>query len=532
MILFRKILIICVLFFSLAGIAFSKPLIKHFGLNSSISFFYHSYDFNSIPDVPRPDIPLTINKNKAGFGFGGYVNFNILDNLYFSSSFGYTNFQLDFLDFENITIIRQGQPVNAIIQHNLSTSINNLILSAGFGYNLLNFVNLDVGLGFYYPFSTNFSQAQAIISPNDVDIVYPVGNYSGKINDVNTLLYVPEAKLSLDENIIKFGKISLSPEVSFKISANSILKSSNWKFSSFSAGINLTFVSKSTPTFKYDTTISRDTVLSLVSQLNEERLILRNRTISYDTAYDGDNITYFTNIKETYERFILKPLPLLNGELKTVFVSDDGTESISTEIEYYKNIYNIHYYEKKGKKDHLKKITETIFSIHIPSIRFYPSVFSEAGLKEWQINISKNQQPVKSFKGFESISDYLDWYPIEMGKLPDFINVTYEYEFIIKDNEEQELTASRGEILLKTKKGEITSLITIFILDAEKVLEKSFRKLLADIRKNKKLILYYPVPMGIEDIIKPDNIQEMNKEIKEITERKKRTNNTVIIAIY
>lgn len=319
------------LFFISATSLSSQQLIKNFGLRTDFSFFNYTYDFNSLPDVPRPKIPLTISNNKPAFGIGGILSLNITDNFFITSSIMYSKSELDFQDFEKVIVIIQGEPIEADIRHNLETDINNLELSLGFGNRFFDAINLSLGLGFNIPISTLYKQSQKIVSPENLDFIYPIGNHEGKISSINQLLFLPKATLSLDENVLSIGKIGFSPEISFKFAINSILSSDIWKFSSLSAGINLVFINKSEQNIRIDSMLTRDTLTNFNSQIVNETIILKVTTTNYDTLISDNNIVYVVNIKETYERSIPKPLPILNGELRTVFVSDDGTESIAKE---------------------------------------------------------------------------------------------------------------------------------------------------------------------------------------------------------
>lgn len=514
-----KILIIIIVANFITGLSlYSQQFLKNFGIKSELSFLSYSYDFNSLPNIPRPNIPLTISNNDPVIGFGGMITFNISDNILFSSSLLFNKSGLDFQDFENVTVIIRGEPVEAIIRHNLETEINNLELSLGLIYNFLETFNFTIGVGLNFPISSTFKQNQTIISPDNLEFIYPIGNHEGKINNLNKIIFLPKAAVSLEENILSIGKIGISPEISYKFNINSLLSISSWKFSSFSAGINLVYINKKNLFFSSDTIFTRDTLLNHNSQIKIEAIILKETSANYDTLFSDNSITYITKIKETYERIIPKPIPILSGELRTVFVSDNGTESVSKEIEYVKNIYYIHYFEKKGKREKLTSRIDTISSLKIPFIRFYPSAFSEVGLKEWQIKISRDNKLFKTFIGYDSMTDVLDWHPFEKNFITEFNNITFNYEFIVKDYEDQEITASTGEInFIKSQNGEKINHNSLILIEPSKIVDKNFQKLLANLKKQKKVVLYHPFASGMEEIIKPDFIIEPNAEILEVT---------------
>lgn len=518
------------LFFISATSLSSQQLIKNFGLRTDFSFFNYTYDFNSLPDVPRPKIPLTISNNKPAFGIGGILSLNITDNFFITSSIMYSKSELDFQDFEKVIVIIQGEPIEADIRHNLETDINNLELSLGFGNRFFDAINLSLGLGFNIPISTLYKQSQKIVSPENLDFIYPIGNHEGKISSINQLLFLPKATLSLDENVLSIGKIGFSPEISFKFAINSILSSDIWKFSSLSAGINLVFINKSEQNIRIDSMLTRDTLTNFNSQIVNETIILKVTTTNYDTLISDNNIVYVVNIKETYERSIPKPLPILNGELRTVFVSDDGTESIAKEIEYIKNIYHIHFYEKRGNKEKLSSKIDTVSSLNIPFIRFYPSAFSEAGLKEWQIKISKDNKIFKKYIGYDVISGLIDWYPFENEDITEFNNISFQYEFILKDYDDQEITASTGEInFRKSIKGEKINNFTLIAAEPSKINDNVFLKLFSNLKKQRKVVLYRPFSNGIEEKIKPDAIMDASDEILRVISQLNKNNSLVII---
>ncbi|MCX7735233.1 MAG: hypothetical protein N2319_00850 [Candidatus Kapabacteria bacterium] len=527
-----KIFLFFLLILAPAVSLYSQQFIRNFGIKSEISFLNYNYNFKSIPNIPRPEIPLTISNNKPVLGFGGLISFNLTDDFFLSSSLLYSKSELDFQDLENVTVIVQGEPIDAIIRHNLETDINNLEISLSAGYRFFKAINLSFGIGLNFPISTYINQNQTIISPENLNFVFPIGNHEGKINNLSSLVFVPKATFSLDENKLSIGKIGISPEISFKFSLNSYLTSADWKFSAITAGVNLLFINKTEQSIRYDTTLTRDTITNFSTQITTETLQLRARNIIYDTLLSDNSIAYITNIKETYERQIPKPLPILNGELKTVFVSDDGTESVEQEIEYIKNIYQIHYFEKRGKQERLTKKLDTISSLNIPFIRFYPSAFSEAGLQEWQIKISSDNQIIKTFLGYDATPKLVNWYPYENNKNIEFNDIKFKYEFIIKDYEEQEITVSTGEInFKKSLKGEKINKIILIAIEPTKINDNNFKKLFSNLRKQKKVVLYYPFLTGVEDLIKPDFITEKNEEMIQVISRINNRNNLIIIGI-
>jgi hypothetical protein len=438
--------------------------------------------------------------------------------------------ELDFQDFEYVVVIIQGEPVEAVIRHNLETDINNIELSLGFGHSFFDAINLSLGIGFNIPISTFYKQSQKIVSSENLDFIYPIGNHEGKISSLNQLLISPKATLSLDENVLSIGKIGFSPEISFKFAANSILSSDKWKFSTLSAGINIFYINKTEKNIRIDTILARDTLTNLKSQIVNETIILKVTTTNYDTLISDNNIVYVVNIKETYERSIPKPLPILNGELRTVFVSNDGTESVSKEIEYIKNIYHIHFYEKRGNKEKLSSKIDTVSSLNIPFIRFYPSAFSEVGLKEWQIKISRDNKLFKTYIGYDTISDLIDWYPFENEDITEFNNITFQYEFIIKDYDDQEITASTGEINFKKSiKGEKINNFNLIAAEPSKINDTDFLKLFSNLKKQKKVVLYRPYSNGIEEKINPDAIMDTSDEMLRVISQLNKDNTLIII---
>lgn len=521
------IIFIC---FKPANSLYPQEFIKSLGLSGDISFFNYTYDFNSLPGVPRPQIPLTISKNKPLLGIGGIFSLIIKDNFFLSSSLMYSKSELFFEDLENVVVIIQGNPVEAIIQHKLETDINNIEFSVGLGYNFFEAINLTIGLGLNIPIKTYLEQSQKIISPDNLDFIYPIGNYYGEINNINRLIFLPKAAISLDDNVLSIGKIGFSPVFSFKLAANSILSSNIWKFSSFSAGLNVVYLNKTEQIFRRDTIFTRDTLTNFNTKIINETTLLKSATTNYDTLISNNNIVYIVYIKETYERSIPKPLPILNGELRTVFVSDDGKESVYKEIEYIKNIYHIHYFVKKGKNEKLAKKIDTLSSLYIPFIRFYPSAFSEAGLKEWQIKILKDNKVYKTYIGYDTISDLIDWYPFENKDIKEFNHIKFQYEFVIKDYDDQQIIASTGEInFIKNKKGEKINNYYLIAVETSKINDINFRKIFSSLKKQKKVVLYLPFTNEIEEKIKPDAILEANNEILNLISKINKDKTLIII---
>ncbi len=441
----------------------SSPLftqLSKLGLSGGTGYKFVSYSFNKLPDVARPDIPLTYQKGSLPYELNIFAEYNIYKDLFAGVQGGYIVSSFNFIDKENITVIVNKVPVEATIEHKMNLRMSWLYPAVYFGYNFWKELDFSAGSKFMFPFRKNYSQTQELILPGSVSIINPALNHSGKITYSNKPYIMPFVRASYNSPKLQFKNIRLVPELEYAFGINNIIKDLDFRYSSLSAKIQLAVIPvKRNVVFRFDTAYTRDTVVNLSYKGDSQ--ITRLISAEPKTTETGrDTVLYSTNITEIYETLILKPKSILNCELKAVFISENEKETNKLRISYNKEIRRLLIFNGSGSQ--FREINDTINDLHLPAMKILPSAISEAGLMSWKFEISSDNNVIFKKSGTgnppESLIVDLD------NLIPNKENFSGVYTFSLTDNDEQTAVCSEGVIKSKEKPKKYKESNSTFIL--------------------------------------------------------------------
>ena len=475
------------------------PGVRDFGIYTNYGFISNTTDFRSLINIPRPDLPLTKSVQPGAFNLGILIDYNVIGNFFIGFRAGYNHYALDFQDFEPTTFSNEGQPVPGTIQHDLTTSFKNLSLDFSLGYNFLNNFDIQFGINTNSPINSHFNQSEQIIKPKNYQYLELVGDYSGSVPEAMDFVIMPYTRLRLNSEILSYKKWRLVPEIEYKWAINNLVSGLNWKYSSISLGLSVSYnFDNEKVSDYYDSVYVRDTIttFSMIEKDSEIKLLSRN--VTKEKVHDTKMSYWQVIIREQYALFKHKPKSILNGELTTVFITKDFETTPKLELSYNKETSEVYYPEysmQDGKKNYSNNFQNDLLTnntIDIPNIRFLPQVISEAGLDKWEINIYLKDNLLKSITGKGDVppeinfdlSDYVNSVNLEGKKL--------RFEFIISDLDRQTVSANKGEISIKGKKNNVhkTASKIIIIPDDFKNISEIQNNYLK-IKSNSRAVIYY-----------------------------------------
>ena len=469
---------------------FADAQIRSYGISGEYNYILNStYNFTSLPSIPRSKVPLTLNTKPATLGAGINIDFNIYKSIFLSTRLTYQKNQFNFLDYENVMLSDSGKLVTGVVEHTLSTDIDYGGIELMIGYNFFNFIDIAIGSQINFPLKSSYNQEEEIISPENFKFIDPVGNSSGKIPNLNTLLVLPSAKLAINSDLLRIKNWRFIPEARIRFDVTNIINNYTWKYTNLAIGLAINYIPYHAQFYEMrDTLYKRDTVNTYTFDSSQNSIRLVDSKESTETFQQDNIINYRITIAEKYERILTKPQSILNGELKTMFVSKNGEERTNWQITYTKKIDNFYSFTTNSKKKNqyynLKRDTSS--TLDLPSIRFYPQVISEAGLNSWIINIIKDKKVLKTLDGNNEPPKFIDLSLENMSinyKKP----VRLNYELILKDNEGQTSTTATGTINITDKsKNEMKNGYSYLNIDFKNYSLENLKQHLSKFKKETK----------------------------------------------
>lgn len=429
-----------------------------------------SYSFNKLPDVARPDIPLTYQKGSLSYKLNIFAEYKFYKGLYAGLEGGYTVSPFNFSDNEKITVIVNKVPIEATIEHKMNLRLSWLYPSIYLGNNFWNELDINAGSSFMFPFRKNYTQTQELILPGSVSIINPALNHNGKITNMSKPYVMPYVRASYNSPSLQYKNIRFVPEIEYAFGINNIVKGLDFRYSSLSAKVQLAVIPvKRNVFFRFDTTYTRDTVvnLSYKGDLQITRLISAE---SKTTESGIDTVLWSTVVSEIYETMIPKPKSILNCELKAVFISENEKETSNLNISYNKEIRQLFIFGERSNQYRL--INDTINDLHIPEMKILPSVISEAGIMSWKFEITSSKNIIYTKTGLGAPPDSL---LVNLDELiPNKENFSGTYTFSLTDNDKQTAVCNEGVIKSKEKARKFKESKSIYILIPENHLNDSF----------------------------------------------------------
>ena len=246
------------------------------GINLDYNYNFYRASFSKLPGVPNCCEGFS-NSTGSGLTVGGVYD-------YFFSTYGFQisgglNFHsgnFDALQEEVLGI--NGVPVDGQFDHHINFNLKNFNLEAAFSYNFTDKINLSLGLGAFYYYSSHFDQYEKIVKPagkatfldsngNNTGSAIR-NNFSGKLPDINKLQTYATAKIGYELPDRKDRSMFLRPEIGIDYTFSQMIKQLDWKLISLKFGVSLIFTSA-----KYEEIISRDETGDILNR----KLELKNK---------------------------------------------------------------------------------------------------------------------------------------------------------------------------------------------------------------------------------------------------------------
>ncbi len=444
------------------------------------------------PNYPIKNLAFT-QENLVNFDINLFAEYNLVENFFTGLEVGYNKFNMRFKTYEPITVIIDKQPLDGSILHLLDADINILYPSIYIGYGFEGFA-FELGNRFNFNIVSSYNTTQKIINPDSLNFINPKGTVDTALSFVKSPVYMPFVRIRYDvgKYIFRTNAFTLQFDLEYSLAINSFAQNTAIKPGIIKFGISVGFDFTNKDADKIilrDTVYYRDTVVSY--SYNIDSVGTKLISVEKHTKEEQANsiIRYRTEIREHYARDVRKPRALLNGELRTVFVSSDGEEKQECVLESSNLLINRHYPNNEGNNFTTER--KSTNNVEIPIIRFYTSIISEAGLDSSKIRLYSSGNMLA-----EIVKTGEDWNYVDFN-IDSLVNLdklqSLNYELILVDLEGQKKIAAFGEILLKSKQTHIITTEDIYYIDL-KFDSRTINRLITKVQqdaKNKPLVCYY-----------------------------------------
>jgi hypothetical protein len=432
------------------------------GVYTDYNFVSYYNDFTKLPNVNRPNVPLSFRDNNF-LSPGLKVEYNLNELFKFGLKCQFIIIKPSSIELEKTLIIKQGSPIEAVFENQLNLTNKFINIQPYAGLTLYNFINLDVGLSVSYQFSSDYNQTLKLVSPSDIQTLYPLSAKSGPLESKENFVLGINSRLSTFFTFPTAKTLRLEPSINVNYNFNSMIKDVNLKnyYFGFGLGLSKEFKLNNIIT-KIDTVYLRDTITIFTESPREVFLKKSNTEKINSQIVENTEIITFKKY-ESYQKEIQKTNSVLTGELKTTFILENEEENDKVKIIVNKTYISL--YEAKSlnelelifKNTNTNKYKLNDFSTEIakiPKIKFYPTFYSEAGLKSWKINIKMNSSLVKEFIGNEDELKPIIWNIANEVDFKKLLESQIEYVYSLTDIENQELQISTGVIKFAIDKRE------------------------------------------------------------------------------
>lgn len=435
----RISLVIILLLFCLLPL---ESQFKSTGISANFVLTNNNADINQM--LGFEDDFLTFSpKTSINYDINIYSECKISDNIFLGFELGYLSTVLDNQADESTIFIIDKLPVDGLIKHQVETNLHFLYPGINFGYSF-NGINLSIGSKFPYTLKADYKHSQEIISPENVEFINPNADESKDIGNTNYPIVQPFIRLEVIPGFKKFKTSDIYTSLVFEYSflINSVSSDYQLGFGNLSLGLSVGFDwfnSDRPDMIQWDTVYHRDTLITESDLTIEPTITLISSNSNVDVI-DGEFSLNILNIYETYQLTLPGTAPLLNGELTPVFLTNDSVESKSCNISYKKQILSKVFIDIENRK---WKTTDTLKILHIPVLRFYYEIISEAGLHSAVVVISDSDAELIKHNVDENSGPFFDI------DLRDYVKATKNilmYQMILVDFEGQKKEVSNGQI--------------------------------------------------------------------------------------
>ena len=491
--------------------------LKFAGVSVSGVYTFNNIGNNGFPNFPIENISFTPD-NSINYDINLFATYRFYKGFFGGLEFGYYQSELVYLGVEHTTVIKNKRPVDAAIRHSISAYFKWLYPSVLVGYTYKT-LSLCTGTRFNFNTSSNFYHTQTIIEPDSMFFINPDMSLNADIDKVNSLVYMPFIRFTYDFGKDLFTASTFDAQLDFEysMSVNNFVDEYSISTSNIKFGINIGFDLSDKPkdlAVIRDTVFQRDTIVSYSYNVNTATVKMLSSMISSGKTREKDIIHYITTITQHYSRKLPRPKSMLNGELRTVFIGEDGGEMQECVISYsqVKETRRIPKYQNN-------KLTYTTESemkeiIQIPNIRFYTSFIAEAGLDSMIINLFDGNKLIKKIVSTNENENYID---IGIDTIVDIETSKYlRYELILVDLDDQKKKVADGKIVFKNKKNNIVLTKDIYYLDLNLEYEKIthiFNSIISRAKK-KHPVIYYYMQVAPSEIKKIEKLKYIYSDIK------------------
>jgi len=374
-----------VLFFliSIYSLEIYSQVIVNFG--AGLERINHKAGFSNFEGIPRPKFQTpNTTENQSFVTFG--LQYGFAKNWFINSNFSYLSLKTEFHNYEDLYYSNFGFADILTIEHQIDVNLKSYLFELGAEYNFWNQFNFGLGLETMLINSARFNQTQRIISPQNVDFVYPIQDYSGDIPKINRTSFLPVVRLSYNFLPNNTSPLAVRFESYYKF-ANDILADDDWRINRFGAAVKLAWeVNKEIEQIVIrDTILTNDTITRFVKGSYQTKINFLSFDIDSNIRITDNIKSIRYNIVKKYIMEVPKPKSLLSVELQTSFYKDgkyfdswDFTKSLRL------NKYEI-YKLTDIKEESIATIVDQVFEDKIPQISFDSKVFSENGILNWEI---------------------------------------------------------------------------------------------------------------------------------------------------
>lgn len=355
-----------IIYFTLFCSLFSlKVLSQDFGLSTNFTQNSHSVNFQKFPGVPNC-CPRFESGSGQNINYGLFYQFPIFSNFKIKIGFEYNNFDGVLTKNETIEIIRNARDEEGIFTHTVDSKTSALGLPIQINYNFFSNFNILSGVTLNYINKSTYSQNEKITSPSDEGTFIDAnGNdtysrmrnvNSGDITSISKFLPVLNVGLNYAFFINSKKTLSLVPELSYNLPLLKLSNDLDWRLQQYKVALSFvyspSFVNEEyyykelIDTIKLNSKlptitgyyIGKDSVYNEVKSLNNEKLIINNKTLKRtDTLYtyekpllNGSDLEASSANDFFKDRFKLNPN--FNVTLVVKGLDDDGKESAKLKI--------------------------------------------------------------------------------------------------------------------------------------------------------------------------------------------------------
>ena len=230
----------------------NKPY-ENIGVYSKYDYNFYKASFSKLPGVPKCCEGFSSSSGN-GFSLGGVYDY-FFSSYGFQMQVGFDSHTGNFHSIQNEILGIEGTPAEGQFEHHIDFSIQNINLQGALTYNITDKINMSVGIGAFYYYSSHYSQYEKIIKPaNKATFLDADGNdthsfirnsFSGTLPNINKIQTYATAKIGYELPVKKDRSVFLRPEIGIDYSFSKMIKQLNWKLISLKFGLSLILTSAS-----------------------------------------------------------------------------------------------------------------------------------------------------------------------------------------------------------------------------------------------------------------------------------------------